>query len=77
VLELLVAKGAKLTLIGRDWLHDLKLLELQKSMSNMIMHCYNAGGSVSYIAKLTATDGVPEEFDDAIPSSVASITPNY
>ena len=71
MLELLVAKGAKLTLIGQDWLHDLKL------MSNMIMHCYNAGGPVSYIAKLSATDGVPEEFDDAIPSSVASITPNY
>jgi len=49
VLELLVAEGAKPTLIGHDWLHDLKLLELQKSMTNKIMHCYNAGGPVSYI----------------------------
>ena len=77
VLELLVAEGAKPTLIGHDWLHDLKLLELQKSMTNKVMHCYNTGGPVSYIAKLSATGGVPEGFDDAIPSFVASITPSY
>ena len=44
VLELLVTAGARPTLIDRDWLHDLKLWEQQKLMTNKIMQCYNAGG---------------------------------
>ena len=39
------------------------------------MHCYNAGGPVSYIAELSATDGVPEGFDGANPSSLLHPSP--
>ena len=66
MLKLLVSAGARSTLIGCDWLHDQKLLEQQNSMPNRIMHCYNAGGPVFFIAKLSATDGVPEGFDDLL-----------
>ena len=75
VLELLVAAGVRPTLIGRYWLHDLNLLEQQNLVTNKFMHCYNAGGPVYYIAKLPATDGFPEGFNDVIPSSLLHPSP--